>query len=319
MLLRRRGAGLPRREPDRPGDEHLHDRQADRRPERRRRPDGHVHAATYSCQYGTDPPVAGHWTLAPATDPALRHPGPVCLGSVCTVTEDPAGSTGLPGRLLGVGCRRSSVDPGTVVAGCSGSVTVTNTVTRLFAGLQITKTVVDPDGGVLAGAHVRRTWDLRSGRRHPDRRFTVAANATDAAFAPGRRAGAGHSDLQDHRGHARRAGPAGRFVRLGRHRPTTPPSVELVAGESATLGVTNTVIRVYSDVTVTKQVTGPADGLVPTDRPFTGTISCQYGTDDADRHHLVGDPRDAGAALRCARRLGVRRHRGPARRRRVSR
>ena len=26
-------------------------------------------------------------------------------------------------------------------------------------------------------------------------------------------------------------------------------------------------------------MTGPADGLVPTDRPFTGTISCQYGTD----------------------------------------
>ena len=48
---------------------------------------------------------------------------------------------------------------------------------------------------------------------------------------------------------------------------------------SATLGVTNTVVRVYSDVTVTKDVTGPADGLVPTDRPFTGTISCQYGTD----------------------------------------
>ena len=45
-----------------------------------------------------------------------------------------------------------------------------------------------------------------------------------------------------------------------------PESVELVAGQTATLGVTNTVVRVYSDITVTKDVTGPADGLVPTDR-----------------------------------------------------
>ena len=47
-----------------------------------------------------------------------------------------------------------------------------------------------------------------------------------------------------------------------------------------TLGVTNTVERVYSDVSVGKVVTGPAAALVPDDRAFTGTISCQYGTDE---------------------------------------
>ena len=39
------------------------------------------------------------------------------------------------------------------------------------------------------------------------------------------------------------------------------------------------VVRVYSDVSVQKVVTGPATGLVPVDRPFSGTITCQYGSD----------------------------------------
>ena len=58
-----------------------------------------------------------------------------------------------------------------------------------------------------------------------------------------------------------------------------PPTVTLVAGQAASVGITNTVQRVYSDVNVNKVVIGPAVGLVPTDRPFTGTITCQYGAD----------------------------------------
>ena len=60
----------------------------------------------------------------------------------------------------------------------------------------------------------------------------------------------------------------------------SPDTVELVAGQVATLGITNSIVRIYSDVTVSKDVTGPADGQVPLDRPFDGQISCQYGTDD---------------------------------------
>ena len=53
-----------------------------------------------------------------------------------------------------------------------------------------------------------------------------------------------------------------------------------MAGQTATLGVTNTVVRVYADVTVGKSVAGPAAGLIAANRAFTGTISCQYGADD---------------------------------------
>ena len=73
------------------------------------------------------------------------------------------------------------------------------------------------------------------------------------------------------------------------------------------------MIRVYSDVTISKVVTGPAAGLVPDDRAFTGTITLPVRHRRADRDHLVGDHRDPGAARRRARRVGVHRDRGPAR------
>ena len=60
--------------------------------------------------------------------------------------------------------------------------------------------------------------------------------------------------------------------------PTTydPAEVTLVTGETANLGITNTVVRVYSGIFIAKDITGPAENLVPGDRPFTGTVSCQY-------------------------------------------
>ncbi len=65
--------------------------------------------------------------------------------------------------------------------------------------------------------------------------------------------------------------------------PTYAPAtgdVTLVAGETASIGIVNTVVRVYSDVRIQKVITGPASTLVPTTRPFTGTITCRYGTDE---------------------------------------
>ena len=149
------------------------------------------------------------------------------LGSVCTVTEDPPGSTGLPDGswawlppLIG--------DPGTVDAGSTGSVTVTNTVARLFAGLQVTKTVVDPDGGRWPGrrsaghgsanrARDSYRWTLhRAGQR---RQRWVLAGRTNWC-RPLRSARSPKTPS------TRRA--AGRLVRVGRH--------DLRAGECRTGG-----------------------------------------------------------------------------------
>ena len=235
-----------------------------------------VFSGGYSCQYGADPAVVGRWSITPSVDPDFVIPD-LLLGSVCTVTEDPPATTGLPDGSWGwlppvIG------DPDTVVAGSTGSVTVTNTVTRLFAGLQVTKTVVDPDRGLLAGTTFGGAWQCVQGRDSIGGRFTVPANGSVVAFSPADELVPATAmctiseDTLDAQG-----------LRDGSFTwgdPTyVPESVELMAGQTATLGVTNTVVRVYSDITVTKDVTGPADGLVPTDRPFTGTISCRYGTD----------------------------------------
>ncbi len=156
---------------------------------------------------------------------------------------------------------------------------VTNTVERLFGGLQITKTVMDPDGGVLPGAQFGGLWTCSAGTDTFSDRFTVAAGATTVAFAPADQrvpANAVCSVIEDTRD--------ANGLRDGSFAwgdPTyQPDDVTLVAGETATLGVTNTVVRVYADVTVNKSVVGPAAGLIAGDRAFTGTISCQYGTDD---------------------------------------
>ena len=55
----------------------------------------------YSCQYGTDQPVVGRWSITPTVNPDFVIPN-LLLGSVCTVTEDPPGTTGLPDGFVGV-------------------------------------------------------------------------------------------------------------------------------------------------------------------------------------------------------------------------
>ena len=233
----------------------------------------------YSCQYGSDAPVTGRWSITPGT--RTRSPCPdVLLTSVCTVTEDDPGTTGLPdgswawtAPVIG--------PPATVVAGGTAQVTVTNTVQRLYAGLQVTKTLTDPDGGVLPGAQFTGVWECRQGGTDYSDRFTVGPNATTTLFTP--------TDPTDRRVPATSVcsvtedtlDPA--KLRDGSFAWDTPvlspPDIALVAGQTANLGITNTVIRVYSDVTINKVITGPALGLVDPAREYTGEITCQYRDD----------------------------------------
>ena len=99
----------------------------------------------------------------------------------------------------------------------------------------------------------------------------------------------------------------------------SPPDIALVAGQTANLGIANTVIRVYSDVTITKVITGPALGLVDPDRKYTGEISCQYRDDApivATWSATTSTPSLHPGVLVGS---GVHRHRGPARVRPASR
>lgn len=172
--------------------------------------------------------------------------------------------------------------PATVVAGGTAQVTVTNTVQRLYAGLQVTKTLTDPDGGVLPGAQFTGVWECRQGGTDYSGRFTVGPNATTTLFTPtdpdpDRRVPATSvcSVTEDTPDPAKL-----RDGSFAWDKPVlSPPDIALVAGQTANLGIANTVIRVYSDVTITKVITGPALGLVDPARKYTGEVSCQYRDD----------------------------------------
>ena len=169
---------------------------------------------TYSCQYGSDPPVAGTWTISPSADSSFTVPTPLLLGSVCTVAEDPPSASFLPDSSWTWAA--PTIDPpATVAAGGAAAVQVTNTVERLFGGLQITKTVTDPDGGVLPGAQFEGLWTCTQGTDTFSDRFTVAAGATTVAFAPADQRVPANAVCSDHRGHHGRQRAPRRVVRVG--------------------------------------------------------------------------------------------------------
>ncbi|GAA1980150.1 DUF5979 domain-containing protein [Microbacterium pumilum] len=236
---------------------------------------GATFTGTYSCVYGTDAPITGVWSLVAGG----TFTGPdVLLESVCTVTEDDPGTEGLPDASF-EWLEPTVSDPVTVVAGGTATVTVTNTVGRLYAGLDVAKVLVDPDGGVVPDAAFAGTWTCLLGDAVFSDRFAVTANATVTAFAPADErvpASAVCTITED------TPDPAdlvdGSF---GWNEPTySPDDVELTSGETALLSVANSVHRVYSNVRVVKAVTGPGSDLVPVDRVFTGTVTCVYGSDD---------------------------------------
>ena len=228
---------------------------------------------TYSCQYGSDDPVAGTWSITPGDNPVQTVDG-LLLGSKCTVTEETPAGTGLPDSsytwapaVLGA--------PATVVAGGTATVVVTNTVQRLYAGLQLSKTLTDPAGGVKPGTLFVGVWTCTQGADTYSARFSVAAGATSVLFKPG---------------DARVPATAVCTVQEDTLNPDVlldasfawgpavydPDAVTLVSGETASLGIANSVIRVYSDLQIQKTVTGPGAELVATEREYTGTLSCQY-------------------------------------------
>ena len=92
----------------------------------------------YSCQYGTDDPVTGTWTV---TDQGSMDVGGILLGSQCSVTEETptqAPVTGDPSYIWG---QWTATGPVTVAGDQVAEVTVTNPLERVLSGFDIGKTV----------------------------------------------------------------------------------------------------------------------------------------------------------------------------------
>ena len=231
----------------------------------------------YSCRYGDDDPVTGTWSITPSVSPTFTVDN-ILLTSVCTVTEDDPSQSDLPDASWAWGPPVID-DSATIVAGNTATINVTNTPLRLYAGLKLAKTLTDPKNGVKPGTKFVGVWDCTLGQADYTGRFSVAAGDSQTLFTPADQrvpATAVCTVTED------TLNPDslvdGSFA-WGK--PTyDPQSVTLVNGETADLGIHNTVIRVYSDVTIEKTVTGPGANLVDPERAYTGTITCRYKTDD---------------------------------------
>lgn len=235
----------------------------------------------YSCQYGTDTPVTGRWTITPGATGSTYTVDDLLLNSVCTVTEDDPGRAGLPDGSWSWSTPVVGA-PVTIAAGGSSGVTVTNTVERQFAGLQVTKTLTDPDQGVSPGSTFSGVWTCVQGSapnlETHSARFSVPAGTTvlftpDDRLVPATSLCSVKEDTPD---------PSLlRDASFGWDQPVydDPAEVTLTAGTVETRTIANSVHRVYSDVPVQKLVTGPGAGLVDPARAYTGTVSCQYRED----------------------------------------
>ncbi len=234
---------------------------------------GATFTGTYSCRYGGDAPVTGRWTLTPATGTKVTVPG-MLLTSVCSVAEDDPGTTGLPDGSWTWGTPAVS-PPVTVIPGGTATVTATNTAERLYGGLALTKTLVDPDGGVRPEASFEGVWECTLGDTTYSDRFAVGAGATVTFFSPADQrvpATATCEVTEDTPDPADLLDASFAFAEP----VVDPPDTVLVAGQTANLGIRNTVERVYGDVTVQKALAGPGAPLVDPERTFTGTLTCRY-------------------------------------------
>ncbi len=98
-------------------------------------------SGTYSCQYGSDTPVSGTWSVGSAGGTATLSPDvDFLIGSDCTVTENTVTSPLDPSySWTTVGGDQSGV----VIAANGGSATVTNTLSRATGAVNISKSVSD--------------------------------------------------------------------------------------------------------------------------------------------------------------------------------
>lgn len=229
---------------------------------------------------GGGDPQSGTLTAVAGQTSGLPADTVIPAGSACTVTEgaNPAAidpyrwDTPVEFQVSGASATPSgrSVSFVTPSEGSPVTVLVTNSISPRTAEVQVTKRVVDPDGGFTGGTFEvsvtcgPTTYGPKSIGNGQSATFTVPLGATCSANEAPVPAGAGLRDAS--------------FAWVTP--PTIAPgSVTAAEGSSPSITVTNTVRRVRGTVAVTKVVDEAGfSGVLDAERTYAGTWACRYGT-----------------------------------------
>ena len=246
-------------------------------------PDGVVDPArsyggTWTCQYGTDAPVTGEWSTA-AGETAAVLSDQILVGSECTATENtldaPSGDPSY--RWLEPVIVDATVDG----AGGTAVVAVTNEVIRDMSTVTVSKSLTGAIEGFTGGTddvfQVNYECTTPGVTGSYTGSVTVGADADPVSLFANQLAGVPDGWTCT----VTETAPTGNLAdgSYAWGEPTITPAT-FVVGETADLNVTveNTIERVYAPVTLVKIINDP-DLVVDPARVYTGSWTCQYGTD----------------------------------------
>ena len=245
---------------------------------------GAVFTGDYECVYGAgeafEEVFSGTWSVTGAGRAVLSPDTDLPIGTVCAADEDgpDAASTLLPGFAW---TAPLVSDPVTVVGGATPAVVeVTNTPQQVNAALRLVKEYTSVDGALVPGTTVTGTWHCvdPQGLEH-DGTWELPTSggevqlfgATDPEAAPvGSECTVAEDTLTD--------GDLADASFTWEH-PSYSPDVTLPTGQEATLGVINSVARVFTPIEITKIVDAPDDLAVDAGQTFGGTYTCRFGDD----------------------------------------
>lgn len=246
---------------------------------------GTTFTGAYRCTYGSDR-YTGTWTVTGAGPATLTGDGDIPLTAECSVTEDDPSDAALLDSSY-TWARPDLAEPVAVLSAAEpAQLTVTNTATRRWSGLEVSTSYDGPSGAFAADLAVTGTWQC------------VYRDAVVASGSWSLPAGGGHTVVATP---ADEAIPAASVCTVTQHSlpadqltdtsyawgtETYSPadgSVTTAAGETAHVTVANTVARVRAPFGVTKYLdlgTGVERSALEADLAFSGTYRCTHRGDD---------------------------------------
>ncbi|WP_402464692.1 DUF5979 domain-containing protein [Isoptericola aurantiacus] len=245
---------------------------------------GSTFTGGYECVYAQGEPFeeafTGTWSVTGAGQATLSPDPELPIGTVCSATEDTpdASSTLLPGFDW---TTPDVTDPVTVAGGSAPpAIGVTNTPRQVSGALRLIKEYVGVDGALVPGTTVTGTWECidPQGVEH-DGTWELPTSGgevqlfgiTDPDGAP---VGSECTVAEDTLVDGDLADPSFTW-----EQPSYSPGVTLAAGEEETLGVVNSVSRVFTPIEITKSIDAP-DGLaIEPGQTFGGNYTCRFGDD----------------------------------------